>query len=263
MKKINFHPSLLQILYFILFAILFALIIFHTRLVTAPISINEDLVISEEILESSLVLILFFLSIGIVLLFQRSIRTQAELIQKINYDKKTAEEKMNDSFRYIGEINIQIQEIKSIFNKINKYPETKNDFKKTLRFFSERILGMVNAEWVLFRIIDGDTQKTISEHFEARPSISCNCPQVSNKMIAEKQPIIPFTTVISNPENLNIITSCILPTSTITSDQRVFIQAIANEITMLFVILNSSYYKNGNKVFIENENSEESPKKLQ
>jgi len=72
----------------------------------------------------------------------------------MNEEKKTAEEKMNDSFKYIGEINVQIQEIKSIFNKINKYPETKSDFKKTLRFFSERTLGMINVDWVLFRIID-------------------------------------------------------------------------------------------------------------
>ncbi len=73
-------------------------------------------------------------------------------------------------------------------------------------------------------------------------------------MIIQTQSAIPFTTVISNPENLNIITSCILPAKTITSDQRVFIQAITNEITMLFVILNSSYYKNGDRVFPEKKN---------
>ena len=42
----------------------------------------------------------------------------------------------------------------------------------------------------------------------------------------------------------------------ITPDQRIFIQAIVNEITMLFVILNSAYYKNGNKVFSGNKNNE-------
>jgi hypothetical protein len=39
-----------------------------------------------------------------------------------------------------------------------------------------------------------------------------------------------------------------LPTDKISNDERIFIQAITNEITMLFVILNSSYYEKGNKI---------------
>jgi hypothetical protein len=37
----------------------------------------------------------------------------------------------------------------------------------------------------------------------------------------------------------------------ISNDQRIFVQAIINEITKLFVILNSVYYKRENKIFIE------------
>jgi hypothetical protein len=43
-----------------------------------------------------------------------------------------------------------------------------------------------------------------------------------------------------------------MPIENISDDQRVFIQAIINEIIMLFIILNSSYYKNGNTIFEEN-----------
>ena len=39
-----------------------------------------------------------------------------------------------------------------------------------------------------------------------------------------------------------------MPIDTISSDQRVFIQAIINEIIMLFIILNSSYYKNDSNI---------------
>jgi predicted nucleic acid binding AN1-type Zn finger protein len=72
-------------------------------------------------------------------------------------------------------------------------------------------------------------------------------------MIVEKQPISSFTTVISNPQNLNILVCCAMPVDKINNDQRVFIQAIMNEITMLFIILNSSYNKNENRIFVENE----------
>jgi hypothetical protein len=67
-------------------------------------------------------------------------------------------------------------------------------------------------------------------------------------MIIEKQSCSPFTAVISNPQNLNILACCILPIDKISNDERIFIQAITNEITMLYVILNSSYYKRGNMI---------------
>jgi hypothetical protein len=148
-------------------------------------------------------------------------------------------------------MNVQIQEIKSIFNTIDKYPETKEGLKKAFNFFGDRVIGIVNSEWVLFRIIDSNTQRTICEHFGTRKGLTCNYPKVSNKMIIEKQPVLPFSYVVSNPGNLNIIVSCIMPVDKITNDQHVFIQAIINEITKLFVILNSVYYKKESKIFIE------------
>ena len=57
----------------------------------------------------------------------------------------------------------------------------------------------------------------------------------------ENQPILPFTYVVSNPKNLNILVSCIMPVDKISNEQQLFIQAIINEITKLFVILNSLY----------------------
>ena len=252
MKKINFQPTFLQILYLGIYLILFAFIIYTPTLINGPVHLTKRLIIEEEIIEGTLIGILFFLSLLILNLYKHEVYKHKELIKKINNDKKTAEERLNDSFHYIGEINVQILEIKSIFNNIIKYPETKDDFKKIFIFFGERVLGIVNTNWVLFRIIDSNTQKTISEHFETRQGFSFKHPQISNKMIIEKQPILPFTSVISNPQNLNILASCILPIDKISDDQRVFIQAIIKEINMLFVILNSSYYKKENKIFIEN-----------
>ena len=247
MKKLNFQPSFLQILYLIIYSILFSFIIFTPILIKGSVYLTEKFIVDEEIIEGSL------LGILILNLYKHEVYKQKELIKKINNDKKTAEEKLFDSLNYIGKVNVQIQEIKSIFNNTNKYPETKNDFKKTFRFLSGRVLGIVNTNWVLFRIINSNTQKTISECLETRQGFSFNHPHIRNKMIIEKQLISPFTTVVSNPQNLNILVCCVMPIDKISNDQRIFIQAIINEITMLFVILNSSYYKNENKIFGENK----------
>jgi len=182
-------------------------------------------------------------------LYKKENSRQEMLIKKINDDKKSAEEKLDDSFRYIGQVNVQLFQIKSIFNNPNKFPETRNDFRKTLFYFSERVFGIVNANWVLFRIINSDTHRTLHEQFELRHGFSLDYPHVSNKMIIENESCSPYTVVISGQQNMNILVCCILPVEKITNEERVFIQAIVNEITMLFVILKSSYYKNSGKPF--------------
>jgi hypothetical protein len=119
-----------------------------------------------------------------------------------------------------------------------------------MSFFGERILGIVNSDWNLIRLINRNTQKTISEHFQTKERTPSAYPHVSNKMIIEKQPMVSCTTVISSPVNLNFLVSCIIPVTKISKEQRAFIQAIINEITMLFVILNSSYSQNADKTLV-------------
>ena len=229
-----------------------SVIIFTPILITGSVYITKNFIIDEEIAEVILLGILFSLSILIFKLYKQEAFKQEEFIIKMKNDKKTTEEKLFDSLSYIGKVNVQIEEIKLIFNTTNTYPETKNDFKKTFRFLSERVLGIVNTNWALLRIIDSTTQRTISECFETRQGFSCQYPHVSNKMILEKQLISSFTTIISNSQNLNILVCCTMPIDNINDDQRVFIQAIINEIMMLFIILNSTYYKNGNNITEEN-----------
>jgi len=248
MKKIGFHPSHLQILYFVIYLALFCLIIFIPQIINSPVHITKKLILEEEISEGLLLIILFLLNILILNLYRNETSKQKELIEKINNDKKSVEEKLIDSFKYIGQVNVQIQQIKSIFNSTDKFPETKNDFKKTLYFFSDRVLGIVNVNWALFRIIDNNTGRTIYEQLETRPGVTIDYPHVSNKMIIEDHACPSYSTVISSPQNLKIVVCCILPKDKINKDERSFIQAITNEITMIFVILNSIYYKESNLI---------------
>jgi hypothetical protein len=247
MKKINVQPSFLQVLYFLITIILFAVILLTPLLIKGPLHLTEKLIFEEEIIEGCLLTVLVLLSILIYTLYKRESAKQRELIYKINLDKKSAEEKLFDSFQYIGQINVQIEQIKLIFKHSDKLPETKNDFKKTLYFLSERIFGITDTNWILFRIIDRKNSKTINEQFETRQGYTYDYPHVSNKTIIENQSCPPFTAIISNPHNFNLLVCCILSVEQISNDEQIFIQAITNEITMLFVILNSSYYSEGNK----------------
>jgi hypothetical protein len=248
MNQINLKPSFLQVLYLIVFSALFSLVIYTPTFVKGPVNLNEKLIFEEETIEGILLTILFIMSIIILNLYRKDVIKQKILIEKIKNEKRGVEDRLFSSEQYIGIMNVQMQEIKSIFNSVDKYPETKDDLKKAYSFFGERVIGIVNSQWVLFRIIDNNTQRTVSEHFVTRQGFLYNYPHVSNKMVLNNQPILPFSYVISSPKNLNILVFCVIPSDEISNDQRIFIQAIINEITKLFVILESSYYIKENKL---------------
>ena len=73
MKKINFQPSFLQILYFIIFIILFAFIIYTPTLIKGPVSFTSKLILEEETFEGSLICILFIMSILIFNLYKSEV----------------------------------------------------------------------------------------------------------------------------------------------------------------------------------------------
>lgn len=251
MRKLNFHPSQLQTVYMILYLILFSFIIFIPALINGPIHLTQKIIFEEETIEGTLLGILFIISIWILNLYKQEVSRHKAQIIKIGEAKSMVENRLTDSYQYIGRLNVQIQEIKSIFNAIDKYPETKEDLKKTYQYFGGRVHGIVQTDWVLFRIIRSNTLRTISEHFETRQGRSFSYPHVSNKLILEKQSGLPYVSVISNPKNLNILVCCVIPAEKISHDQQVFIQAIINEIAKLFVIFNSTYYETENKKRVE------------
>jgi hypothetical protein len=249
MKRIMDKTSILKIIYLIIFFILVSLLIYTPTLISGPVKISRKLIIEEETIEGIFLFILLVMSILIFSLYQREVLKHKELIEKINTDKKKVEERLTNSEQYIGIINVQIEQIKTIFNGIEKYPQTKGELKKSFSFFSKHALGIVNANWVLFRIINRLSQRTIIEHFASRNESSSDYPHVSNKMIVENQSVLPFNSVVSSPNNLNILAICIMPIDKITKDQHIFILAIINEIIKLFVIVNSSFYIRENKLF--------------
>jgi hypothetical protein len=241
MEELHYRPSFLQVLYFLILLILFSFIIYTPTFIKGSVSITEKLIFKEETIEGSLLGVLLILSILLLNIYRSEIIRHKELIRKINDEKLKVENRLLVSDQYIGVVNVQIQEVVSIFNSIDKYPQSKADFKKSMGFFGERILGIVNSDWSLIRIIKSDTQKTICEHFQTKERFTSEYPHISNKMIIEKQPMQSHTTIISSPRNLDFLVSCIIPVDKTSKDQRAFIQAIINEISMLFVILNSSY----------------------
>ena len=245
MKQPVVRLSFLEVFYLILFILLFSIVFIIPLLINDNVALTDALIIDEEIAEGILLSVLLLLSLVLSYLYRKEYAKQQRLIKTIEFENLSAIDKLDSAFKYIGKINVQIQEIRSIFNHNRLYPETKSDFKKSLMFFSERVLGIVNADWVLFRIIDNASQQTVSEHFKSRAGINHAYPQISNKQIINNSPAGKLTSILSNHGNINFLVSCNLPLEAIDQEQDVLINLIVNELTMLFIIFSSTYYNNG------------------
>jgi len=92
MKKINLHPSFLQILYLITILILFSFIIYTPTLISGPLHITKRLILEENTIEGILLGILFIVSALILSLYKREVNDHKEQIHKIKQDKKKVEE---------------------------------------------------------------------------------------------------------------------------------------------------------------------------
>jgi len=249
MKNTKVHFAYLQIVYLTILTVLFLFIIYPPSFVEGPVNLKK-LIPEKETIEVILTSILFLLSIFIMRFYKREVDKNREQIQRIKNDKMRVEERLLESDQYIGLVNVRIQDIKSIFYSFENYPKTKAELKNTFVFLGKRILRITNSNWVLIRIIDKSTQKTISEHFESKGEQTSGYPHVSNKTIIEEKQLVSNISVICNPKNLDILVSCTLSVDKISNNERIFVQAIANEIAKQYIISNSTYNTDANKIIV-------------
>jgi hypothetical protein len=106
---------------------------------------------------------------------------------------------------------------------------------------------MVNCDWVVLRIIDVGKLKTLRGHAQTRGNITALKHKISNKDLVANKTSNEFTVISSVQDNFRIRTFCILPPTQLSSDEKVLLKALVNQLEMLFFIFASNYYNNRNK----------------
>jgi len=234
MKKPKFIS--IKYLYILTMLLILGIILF------TPFLVKSISIIDESFAESILLLFLTTFAYFITFLYKKQSKFYKKLIVDLNYSKKNSEERLNDALKYIGKINVQVQEIESAFNIINKYPESKQEVKKLINYLAGKILGIINADWVVLRIIDTDKIKTLTEAYLYRNQEPKIKPNISNKALINKEALTDFTIVSSTEDNFTINTYCVFP-AIINKEQEIFIESIANQVEMLYIIYSSVYLK--------------------
>jgi len=235
----NPHIKPLERIYLLALLTLFLLIVFTPYLIGSGVSLFE-----EELVEVAAIVFLFAIGCVVLLLYRKEVVRNLRELDRFKQDKNSLELRLDEAFKYIGSVNIQVREIKAAFSDITKFPETKKDFRYILQFLTAKTLSIVNVEWVLFRIINTQNLDTLHEYCQTRGKAVILKHKIGNKELVSSAKPEGLTIVASGQENFHIKTLCIMPKAIITQDQRIFIKAVANQLEMLFIIFTSLYYKN-------------------
>ncbi|MGE5256857.1 MAG: hypothetical protein ACM3KE_09315 [Hyphomicrobiales bacterium] len=204
-------------------------------LIRRGVAMTSHVFIEQEVLQALLIAALLSAAFALSHRYKTALNAHREMMQRLAMNNDTLLSRLTEAFKYIGKVNVQLQEIRSVFFQLNRLPENRNDFKNLLRVFARKALSIVNTEWVVVRIIERQSLRTITEHLESRGGEVALYPHIANKSVVDEEPVAGQTVIRCDKENLDITVVCIFPRDNLSREERILVEAIAGEIELLFI----------------------------
>jgi hypothetical protein len=225
----------LEIVYLTTIGVLMLIVVGAPVLVHRWIAMADHLLSEQEVLETLLIAVLLSLAYALSRKYKKLIIEHREEIYRLALNNNGLQGRLTDAFKYIGKVNVQVQEIRSAFSLLNRLPQTRKDFKKLLRVFARKALTIANTDWVAVRIIDLSSMRTVIEHLETRNGRTALFPHIGNKSVVEGEPIAGRVVVRCENKNMNITAACIFPRDALSWEEKILLESIAGEIELLFL----------------------------
>ena len=231
----------LEIFYVATIATLIIMVVCTPFLVRRWIAETTRLLGGQEVTETLLIGVLLSLAYTLSCIYKALIKTQWEEIRHLAMNNTTLQCRLTEAFKYIGNVNVQLQEIRSVYSLLNRLPQSRKDFKNLLRVFAQKALTIANTDWVTVRIIDRQTFRTVIEHLESRRKGIALNPHISNKSIVEGEPMAGLVVIRCENENLDTTVACIFSRNKLTWEEKTLLEAIAGEIELFFIAFASRH----------------------
>ncbi|NTW22669.1 hypothetical protein HGA34_03995 [Candidatus Falkowbacteria bacterium] len=227
--------KILERIYFGLLVIILLLIVFNSYFITRSFS-------RETMTSIVLSLGLFAAAYIVYSLYRREVAKNLEELEVLKQDKLGLEEKISEAFQYIGQLNVQIEEIRSVFSEVKKYPESKSELKYILDFLADKVLATTDIPWICFKVVEPGVSKLLAEHCKTRGNQQgqstlrhdVNVRQLIDGTLPEG-----YTCFDSGHTNLDFRVYCLMPKQDLTKEQKMFIKAIMNQLEMFYLIFTS------------------------
>jgi hypothetical protein len=249
---------ILEIVYFVTLGMLFLAVIGTPFFIHGSFALTAKFVVKENAIEALLIFGLLLAAYFISGFYRTELNKYRQELNRLECSNNALNDRLADAFKYIGGVNVQFQQIRSILCGLDHYPENDNEFKNVLSLFAQKALGVANSDWVVVRFISRHNLRTVKEHRECRGKTLGSNGRLSNKAIVEQQTLDGYSIVASSQKNLTIHVACILPIKTMTKEERILLEAIVSELEMLFIIYTSPYYR---KVYLNRKSQKVSEKR--
>lgn len=204
-----------------------ALLLLFIFIVATPTLVSDGFsIFTEEHIEVTLLVIL---TVASFILYKKYRDTIGAL-----------EERYSDLTKHVGALNLQTVQVEALFNEAIKLPKNKRDIRRTIDTVNTSILSAVSVDWVMIRLVDTRTRRTLTEQLTTRAGVAeteTQMPEISNKLLLEHNHIPGLHTFHSNPENSYVAAYCVFPTSNLNKHQHTVIRAAVNNISILYLIL--------------------------
>jgi len=143
---------------------------------------------------------------------------------------------LEENFKYIWSINVQVDESARILAEIEQYPENRKDLVKITHTIGQKTLKIFKLDRLLIKIIDTSNWKNIEQIFSSKDE-NTTALKIDNTTLLEWGKIENCKTICSEAENINSKVFFIVPReSKIDSSNMNLIKAILIKIEMLFII---------------------------
>jgi hypothetical protein len=230
------RTTLLECIYLMTISLLLATVVATPVLIRHHLLLSEKIIVQEDLLEAGLIVILLLTAYFLASVYKKNLDKYRQKSRELTRYNTDLSSRLTDAFKYIGGVNVQIQEIQSIFCDHSSYPTTEKEFKGYLSKYARKLLGMVNTDWVLIRVINKSEFRTAVEHFESRNNANVVIKGISNKAVAANQAIDGFSVVASRHDNSVIICACAFPKKRLEEEEKILVEAVTNQIEMLYLI---------------------------
>ncbi len=231
------------------FVVLFCIIIMTPFFIK-----NGTLFFSEEFVEGMFLAIELGALIVVFRHYDIQIKKYENEAVSLNTKLEKKEKELLNALEYLGKVNVQVSMIKSIFEK-TKIPSTRSQLAKVYSELLGIVCGMTDESYAILRIVNLQNGRVLSERIEKVNGGKDNEIKVpiGNKELIErfsgrkKENEGEFATFFSDVENFYIKAFIIIPNSKnkkFQQEERTFLEAVANQCEIVFLLFNSEYYKN-------------------
>ena len=226
----------LKFTYMVTIALLLSAVVLTPFFIRSHLVLLKKYIIREDAVEAVFIIVLLLIAYILSTIYKKELRKYRQQTHKLILDNRDLSSRLDDAFKYIGGVNVQIQQIRSIFCGLKRYPVTESAFKRDLTLFARKVMEIVNADWVMIRIICQENLRTMKEHLESRRNVNFACKGISNKAIVAKRAIEGYSIVTSSHYNSVIMGVCVVPKKRLTVEEKILVEATTNQIEMLFLI---------------------------